>query len=172
MSKDGQDMASNGAALGGGRRFGRIAGVLVAAAVAVVLIVSSTSASSRALGGHLSSDGAHPGCNGIANAHSRVIANASAENRMQRALDALASVAQKHGCDLTEVRPAEHSNRGNGDDVEAAGDDADERHGPPAEVVARKCDRIQDKLDRAQGREHGHSADAFARQAEKWSCPS
>ncbi len=45
-------------------------------------------------------------------------------------------------------------------------------HGPNNPNWQAKCDRIASKLTEAQARPHGKSADAFARQADRWECPS
>lgn len=112
--------------------------------------------------------GAHPGCHGTANAYSNVLANAEKNPDARASLDDLRAVAEKKGCDLSGVQPASKPNgdRENEPDGNANGD-----VGPPAEVVAAQCDRIAAKLEIAADRQHGNSADAFARQADKWSCP-
>ena len=148
-----------------GRHIGRIAGGFLAATIAAALIVSSVAAASPGKQHRKLSDQRQFGCNGIANAYSQVSANAPDRNGRQAALDALSVVAAKKGCDLSGVEPAAHPN--DGGDAEHP----DSSKGPPAEVSARKCARISEKLAVAQDRPHGHSADAFARQADKWSCP-
>jgi len=137
----------------------RVVGVLLLAGLAAVLVASSTAAASPPKERDHPAGQAQFGCHGIANAYSHV----SAEQG--RAIAALRAVAAKHGCDLSGVEPASHPTDEDTDDS-----NDDQADGPPAEVVARKCDKISEKLSEAQARPHGHSADAFARQAEKWGC--
>jgi hypothetical protein len=112
--------------------------------------------------------GEHPGCHGTANAYSHVLANAETDPEARQSLEDLQAVADKKGCDLSGVEPASKPNR----DGENQPDEVtDGNGGPPADVVAAKCDRIAGKIETAAGREHGNSAAAFARQADKWSCP-
>ena len=75
----------------------------------------------------------------------------------------------KHGCDLSGITPIEHPPGGDPDADDEDGP-PDAGHGPPADVVAAKCDRIAAKLAAAEVKLHGNSAAAFARQADKWSC--
>jgi hypothetical protein len=141
--------------------------MLAVAAVVLVVIASPAVAGSPPRERHEVHEGGHPGCHGTANAYSHVLANAAHDAEAQRSLQDLRAVAEKKGCDLSGVKPAERPKGGDGD--ERPGGEGD---GPPADVVADKCERIGAKLDVAEARPHGNSADAFARQAEKWSCPA
>jgi hypothetical protein len=105
----------------------------------------------------------HPGCNGIANAFAHVSANQQRNGNEGRALEALLRVADMLGCDLATGETTDTSDTGEETDVTEGG-------GPPEWVVANKCDKIAEKLAIAQERPHGKSADAFARQAERWDC--
>lgn len=145
----------------------RVALVLIVAALAVVL-ASPVIAGSPAREKHHARFGQHPGCHGTANAYSHVLANAEADPEARASLDDLRAVADKKGCDLSGVEAATKPNR-DGDKQPDEKPDGD--GGPPADVVAAKCDRIEAKVQVAAAREHGNSAAAFARQAEKWSCP-
>jgi hypothetical protein len=122
----------------------------VALCALVVALVSPVAAFSSPRGQEKDRDSGDAGCHGLVNAYAH---GGSVE-----------AVAEKHGCDLSGVTPAEHPTK---DDVDH---DVDSAGGPPPSVVDAKCDRIAAKLDAAEDRPHGKSADAFARQAEKWGC--
>jgi hypothetical protein len=113
--------------------------------------------------------GEHPGCHGTANAYSHVLANSETDPEARDSLHDLRAVAEKKGCDLSGVEPASNPNRDGGNQPDG---NSDGNAGPPADVVAAKCDRVAAKLEVAAVREHGNSAAAFARQADKWSCPN
>ena len=140
----------------------------VVGALAIALIATVAMAASPARQRDKNAFGEHPGCHGTANAYSHVLANRDTDPEARQSLDDLRAVAEKKGCDLTGVEPAQHPNR---DKPDQNADGEGGQAGPPAVVVEAKCDRIADKLAVAQARTHGNSADAFARQAEKWSCP-
>lgn len=108
------------------------------------------------------------GCHGISNAYSHVLANDSRNGNGGSALIALEAVAAGRGCDLTGVTPAEKPAKPDRSthEVEAVG------HGPDSPNWEQKCAKIAEKLVIAQARPHGKSADAFARQADRWECPS
>jgi hypothetical protein len=113
----------------------------------------------------------HPACTGIANAFAHVSANQQRNGNEGRALEALLKVADMLGCDLA---VGETTNTNDTDEDADADEPVDlvEGGGPPDWVVARKCDKIAEKLAVAQERPHGKSAEAFARQAERWDCPT
>jgi hypothetical protein len=140
--------------------------VLTVAVVALVVIASPAIAGSPPRERQKVHEGGHPGCHGIANAYSHVSANAAHDPEAARSVHDLQAVADRKGCDLSGVKPVD---RPKGD-----GDERPDRDGggPPADLVADKCERIGAKLDATEARPHGNSADAFARQAEKWSCPA
>ena len=145
----------------------RVALVLIVGALAIA-VASPVIAGSPGREKHHARFGEHPGCRGSANAYSHVLANAETDPEARASLDELRAVADKKGCDLSGVEPASKPNR---DGEKQPNENPDGDGGPPADVVAAKCDRIDGKLDIAAAREHGNSAAAFARQAEKWSCP-
>ena len=118
--------------------------------------------------GHL---GEHPGCHGTANAYSHVLANAETDPEARASLDDLRAVAEAKGCDLSGVEAASKPNRDRGNRPDGNSDE-DADAGPPADLVAAKCDRVAAKLEVGAAGEHGNSAAAFARQADKWSCPN
>ena len=134
--------------------------IATAIALLALAFVASAAAAMPANDKPKAQEGVHPSCHGLANAYAHG--------------GAVAEVAQKHGCDLTGITPIQHPANGDEDKDEAEdpeGPDGGEANGPPADVVAAKCDRIADKLTTAEARPHGNSAAAFARQADKWSCP-
>ena len=136
-------------------------GVLVAVVSLLVAAVSPTFAGSPGRDNAKLREDAKPGCNGLVNAYAHGAP--------------VADVAAAHGCDLTGITPAQHPNDGDadkdGDEQNESDEDADAGDGPPADVVAAKCDHIADRLAAAEARTHGNSAAAFTRQADKWSCP-
>jgi hypothetical protein len=137
---------------------GRLLVALVVCSLLAVALVSQALADSGARTDHKFRDGA--GCNGLANAYAHGAP--------------VAAIAQAHGCDLSGITPARHATSGDGSDKDGENepqDDTDQESRPPTEVVAVKCERIGEKLEQATGRDHGNSAEAFARQADKWSCP-
>jgi len=122
----------------------------VALSALVVALVAPVAAFSPPGGLERDSDSGKAGCHGLVNAYAH-----------GGSVDA---PAEKHGCDLSGITPAEHPTKNDDDeDVDSAG-------GPPLRVVEAKCHRIAHNLDAAEDRPHGKSADAFARQAEKWGC--
>ena len=116
----------------------------------VVALVSPVAAFSAPNGREKDRDSSQAGCHGLVKAYAH-----------GGSVDA---VADKHGCDLSGATPVDHPTKN--DDA----DEVDSDGGPPRSVVEAKCDRISHKLDAAEERPHGKSADAFARQAEKWGC--
>lgn len=111
----------------------------------------------------------HPGCKGIGNAFAHVSANHAANGNEGMALESLTRVADMLGCDLALVEPIDDGTTD--PETEENGPahipDPDKPHGWDT-----KCDRIAAKLLVAQERPHGKSAEAFARQAERWGCSS
>jgi hypothetical protein len=144
-------------------------GLVALAAVLAIAVAAPTIDASPGRERQKERFGAHPGCHGTANAYSNALANAESDPEARQSLDDLRAVADKKGCDLSGVQPASKPNRG-GDNEPEGNPDGDA--GPPADVVAAKCDRIDDKLAAAHDKAHGNSAAAFANQADKWSCPN
>jgi len=135
------------------------------------------------------------GCQGIVNAYAHVSANVARNGNGGNALTALTNVATKLGCDLSAVLPVTPGAKPPKDNPQAGDDTTDENNaadttddnssadqpdaGPSANepganpaVQQAKCDKIAAKLQAAQSKPHGHSADAFARQAARWGCPT
>ena len=117
----------------------------------------------------------HPACRGIANAFAHVSANQARNANHGNALAALTRVADMLGCDLALAAPIDDDLTDTEDETDTVPDetgpaDVADPKGPPAWVVEKKCDKIAAKLAEAQARPHGKSAEAFARQAERWGC--
>ena len=143
-------------------RLGRWLAIASAIALLAIVFVASAAAARPPNDKPKAQEGAHPSCHGLANAYAHG--------------GAVAEVAAKHGCDLTGITPVQHPANGDEDEDEDEAEDPEhpdggEGNGPPADVVAAKCDQIAAKLAEAEARPHGNSAAAFARQADKWGCP-
>jgi hypothetical protein len=116
-------------------------------------------------------------CHGITNAYSHVLANQALNGNGGEAMTALETTAAERGCDLSGVTPAQRpagpdrSTDQQTEDFEAGEVEA-VGHGPDSPNWEQKCDKIAEKLVAAQARLHGKSADAFARQADRWQCPT
>jgi hypothetical protein len=145
---------------------------VMAAAVIIALVAVPAIAGGQSPKQGKAHEGAHPSCHGLANAYSHVLANAANDTEAQSSKKDLRAVADKHGCDLSGVEPATHPQHEDGNAENENEPSDDEGAGPPAEVIAAKCDRIAEKLAVAQARTQGHSAEAFANQADLWSCPT
>lgn len=144
----------------------RLLAALGVGVLLIAVVVAPTLADSPNRGHPKVGEAAHPSCHGLSIAFSNALA-ANAEDGGSVA--ALTDVAAKQGCDLSAVKPATHP-EGSEDNAHEDAEDSDGSGGPPAEVVAAKCERIADKLAEAESRTHGNSAAAFSRQADKWSC--
>jgi hypothetical protein len=154
----------------------RLLSVLIAAFALMVGVggVAAADQPGRASSGHA--------CHGIENAYSHASSSAS---------DSLHAVADKLGCDLSGVEPAQKhdkpdSDKDDADDADGGhhagkpdhaaqpdsdeADDADDADGERGPDVAAKCAKIADKLADAEARAHGKSGEAFSRQADHWEC--
>jgi hypothetical protein len=135
------------------------------------------------------------GCQGIVNAYAHVSANVARNGNNGNALTALTNVAARLGCDLTALPPVApgakppKSNPQAGDDTTDETNETDttddsssadqpdvnpttDQPGANPATQQAKCDKIATKLQAAQAKPHGKSADEFARQADRWSCPT
>jgi hypothetical protein len=160
----------------------RLLSVLIAAFALMVGVggVAAADQPGRASSGHA--------CHGIENAYSHASSSAS---------DSLHAVADKLGCDLSGVEPAQKhdkpdSDKDDADDADGGdhadrpdhagkpdhaaqpdfdeaddADDADDEGGPD---VAAMCAKIAGKLADAEARARGKSGEAFGRQADHWEC--
>jgi hypothetical protein len=152
--------------------------IVVAVLVMPALVLGSTPGVAPS-----AKDAGTNGCPGIANAYAHVSANVERNGNNGNALTSLAGVAAKLGCDLTAPAPAPGNepetdnptgtdNASDEDNETDPNDDTSaDQPGPPAQQQA-KCDKIATKLQAAQAKPHGKSADAFARQADRWGCPA
>ena len=126
------------------------------------------------------------GCQGIVNAYTHVSANVARNGNGGNALTALTNVATMLGCDLSAVPPVTPGAKRPKNNPQAGDDTTDEtsetdttdanpstdQPGANSPNQQAKCDKITAKLQAAQAQPHGNSADAFARQAAHWGCPT